>query len=1634
MRSSLILWLCLWVAAETPTLIKDLNATTGSIDPTVIRFLCAYNGSYYFTGRAHNAPLLFRTDGSDAGTQGVASLNAQEAIVYNGKLVVATSDALWQSNGTTAGTTLLYSEPGMSSISPFAIAAGKLFFVATSSVGRELWVSDGTTDGTKLVKNIRPSGDDEIGNLTSFAGKLFFSARDDTYGRELWMSDGTAAGTVMVKDIYVGSPSSEASSFCVIGSWLYFSARDVAHGRELWRSDGTTGGTQLLKDINPGTADSHASHLVALGTKLLFAALNSANGYELWSSDGTAAGTQLLKDLNPGAASGFINNSFIVGNLCFFNGDNGSSGEELCVSDGTSTGTQLVKDIEPGSAGSSPNVFRDLNGQLLFAANTTAQGFEMWKSDGTSAGTQLVIDLVSGSAPGCGGISSPLGNTAFVAEFATGNLWSTDGTAAITQRVTQRIGSLGSNPSDYSNSGPNLFFSIEGSTPYNRKLATSNGTAAGTQTLNVTGLVNPAEITPNGSDVYFSAGVFVSPSSQYELWKSNGTVAGTSLVRSHVGSLGPNLHNLTAFNGDLYFGAVDEPGLAGISLWKSDGTGAGTQVLSQFASPEYLTTFNGKLIYYRSLLEEIWESDGTVGGTQSVTWAQVDGDFFEFNGKLFFSGSPYSSGFDYELCYFNGTSVGYVKDIVSGSSGSHPFGMVSSGSQFHFFAQDSNGDIDIWKSDGTTANTTKVADLPGQVRSGLIVIKDELFFLMQTPALGIELWRCDGTTAGLQLVVDLGPGPLSGPDALWKSNNRMYLQVWQAASGRELWTSDGTASGTHIVTDLMPGPDGYVALKDSYVLGRTMYFSGASSPKNSELWSIPILPNAAIHTLDHLCPNQAAVTACVVQADAGASYQWTATNATITAGQGTPQITFNAGASGTVQLDVTVTDSGGSSQKSLQLAIRPNLSSAGTITGSQSPCIGATATYSVPASNDVDTFTWQVPLGWTIQAGQGTASIQVTVGANPGTLSVLAQNPCSTSPASNLAVTPASQPPLTPTSISGPASVCSFQSGVVFTTPAIAAASGYAWTVPADATIIQGQGSTSITVNFGDLSGFITVSAQNGCGSSGIYSQTLTVVPPPSAANAGPDQNLAYGQTANLNGNQPISGVGIWSVVSGPDTSLSQFADVSSPTTAFTPAISSGVYTLAWTITKAPCSASSDTLILTFAPPQNVDLEINLSCANSTPSVGEETFVGVSLQNSSGQSATGIAIQVMLDSAIQGQSFSPSDGVFDSNTMIWTLPSLGPGSFVELTIAAYPLWVAPLEIGAEVIQCNQADADSSPNNHNPLEDDQDSCNWQVQDYLYFPDPNLKAVLTQDPNVDSYDDDEISPYEAQFVTVLDCTAQAVSDLTGLDQLYNLTEISASGNPIQTLPSIQNLTLLFAFFLEEGLLTDFNDPFGVYALPPNLSFVSVARNHIDSVPFEIFLTPNLQFLDLSFNPIGQPADAFDLVPNLWFLGLESCGMPAVPSTVSALPNLQSLFLGRNQIALVPPLPASLMQLGLASNKVRAIDELAFCPLLEYVDLNHNMIDDLSPLASVSGLLTSAHHYLTVQYNLLDPGDCPTLSDLQQRAGASGAFLAYDPQGNFSMFHPELPQWYVVPGRLQKWVNDVTLENFAQPLSCP
>ncbi|HQU99890.1 MAG TPA: T9SS type A sorting domain-containing protein, partial [Bacteroidia bacterium] len=153
-------------------------------------------------------------------------------------------------------------------------------------------------------------------------------------------------------------------------------------------------------------------------------------------------------------------------------------------------------------------------------------------------------------------------------------------------------------------------------------------------------------------------------------------------------------------------------------------------------------------------------------------------------------------------------------------------------------------------------------------------------------------------------------------------------------------------------------------------------------------------------------------------------------------------------------------------------------------------------------------YTWTATSGATVSSGQGSTNVVINFSnlATNATLSVVATNLCGSSIARTLSYTVATEAPAKPATITGMLFGLCNKPSVPYSCPTVVGATSYLWSVPTGVTILSGQGTNSITVQYtGSFtgSGTLSVSAQNGCGSSALTSRIV---------NAKPQQPVISGQ------------------------------------------------------------------------------------------------------------------------------------------------------------------------------------------------------------------------------------------------------------------------------------------------------------------------------------------------------------------------------------------------------------------------------------------------------------------------------------------------------------------------------------------
>lgn len=777
----------------------------------------------------------------------------------------------------------------------FTLSRGVTLFAGCDAAnGSELWIDDNTSSVSILMDiNPGPAGSSPH-NFASLGGIAYFMANN-----QLWRTDGTRAGTGRVSAKASVAGLSPEPPLVVCGGVLYFCGSDAAHGFELWRSDGTDAGTWLVKDISSGADSSTPRDFVMIGGTLFFTAQTPSEGRQLWKSDGTAAGTVMLGGTMPLSANAAPGNLAVAGATLFFTQTDPQLGTELWKSDGTAAGTVMVKDLNPGSGSSSPVFLSGAGGKLFFKLNG---GAELWTSDGSAAGTFKLKDITPSSWLNPDPPMAAGGRLYFV-DCASGGyeLWASDGTVAGTvmlqhegmmQGGTQPRGLVVMNGALYCfgyYSGGDALWKIEGLTM--TKVTDVSG---------VSGIPTMVTSVAAGNVFYFGKVTMGHDYYYSELWKSDGTAAGTVKANGFkYSSGGLNPGALTAMNGQLlfYIGADSQTQ----QIWKSDGSAGGTKAVFYDASRNQtyfkiagLTVDDGRLWFMVNY--DLWYGDGTITGsvkakapslivyyllkggvpylfqyssgpqpsavrlyrydeakTSATLLANLTTPVLDFyqnpqyrpvvaGSVMFLLAGDAAHGI--ELWRSDGTREGtaMVKDIAPGPQSSSPSNLVTVGERPFFIADDqtSHGQ-ELWVSDGTAAGTHMVLDIfPGAGSSApanLTAVGDRLFFSAEDGVSGRELWVSDGTPEGTTRVCDICPGAAgSDPSSLTAFNGRVWFAADDGVHGRELWTSDGTAAGTVLVKDIEPGPLGSVPAGLAVANGR-LWLSAWTRDTGVEPWS-----------------------------------------------------------------------------------------------------------------------------------------------------------------------------------------------------------------------------------------------------------------------------------------------------------------------------------------------------------------------------------------------------------------------------------------------------------------------------------------------------------------------------------------------------------------------------------------------------------------------------------------------------------------------------------------------------------------------------------------------------------------------------------------------------------------------------
>jgi ELWxxDGT repeat protein len=487
----------------------------------------------------------------------------------------------------------------------------------------------------------------------------------------------------------------------------------------------------------------------------------------------------------------------------------------LWFSDGTPAGTHRIHTFSPMPGNTYE--FLDgliLNGRLVFKLNNSASGgAEVWVSDGSDPGTQAVY---SSSMPYYITLTriDSLGKIFFTAGSYGGELWVTDGSAAGTLYLASNLYNI-KNISDVN--GRALFISYLYVNDYPTPILwVSDATSGGTQAIYTfqDGFQLGEIMSVNGRGVFASTiydyvtGIFSSA-----LWSSDTTSGGTQVIDTVAPppSEGAGIFFSPTTDGSRIFyynqGADDHD-----ELWSTDGTVAGTTMVKQIDSLESLVWAEPKVIFTSSIVPlQSWEypqtinlgiSDGTPGGTGLIKPGQEpQGSSFPRQltpvgeprpSQVFFTAEDPVHGRELWIANADGSGATLVKDIYSGTASSE-LQELTLLEDTVFFSAKRSVDRTLWKSDGTPEGTLPVGG--DYYPFELTIFDGQLYFLSFN-----TLWKTNGGDP--QIVYTVGQWESLGE--LERAGNRLLLTFNQASGNGypvTLMVSDGTGSGTTSVRD-----------------------------------------------------------------------------------------------------------------------------------------------------------------------------------------------------------------------------------------------------------------------------------------------------------------------------------------------------------------------------------------------------------------------------------------------------------------------------------------------------------------------------------------------------------------------------------------------------------------------------------------------------------------------------------------------------------------------------------------------------------------------------------------------------------------------------------------------------------------
>jgi ELWxxDGT repeat protein len=819
-----------------------------------------------------------------------------EAAVVGGTLFFAGTGGLWKTDGTPAGTTLVLAMTNSSYpfnvpvLSDLTAVGDRLYFSGTSPVGDELWTSDGTTAGTYLVKDLLPGttpGNQQYSgsprNLMELDGKAYFTSLGF-----LWTTDGTAAGTVKIAPASPGPLYDDIDYAAVADGAIYLVGNNGQSA--LYRSDGTAAGTV---PVAAGLVPSTYPRMVGFDHGVYVAGwVGGVSGlYRVDSSTGavtsvlaTAVPDQLtvvrgslyfagdddkeLWTLSPGGGSPTLLRAFAggvggivnAGGIVYFAGADTAATGTLWRTDGTALGT--VPALGPPAAAmvGAVNAIVAANDNVMFIAPSaaTGTGSDLWwlsnPPTAPAAPNGLVAEATSGTEIRLAWTDNADNEDRFLLVRSLSPTFDViDGSVVLPANVTSYV-DAGLSPN------VTYYYRLTATTgPLPSAAATASAATvpapAAPSALTATA-ASPTEIDLAWADNASDETGFLLERSRFSNFS---TIDQAFNLPANAGAVAAFVDAAAAKNTRYYYRlrAVNDGGRSAAVTATAATPDAGP------ADPSDLrVVVRGIPISGFSAIGLSWtnhadnaanfvvERRAEPGGTFAPV-ATISAAYNQYKDESAKAGGRYTyrvratnavgpSGPTNEVTVDDAPIGSPVAD-VNPNGGSNPGSLTAYNGQLYFAAEEGVHGRELWRTDGTAAGTSLVADINPQGASSspstLTVVGGTLYFAAYDGAQGGELWKTDGSTAGTTLVKAVPGLATRTIQGLVAGTSTLYFLASADGSTYQLWQSDGTAAGTAAVPGATVSPDFSAPNLGLVTVGDAVYFvSGDPGGAGQEVW------------------------------------------------------------------------------------------------------------------------------------------------------------------------------------------------------------------------------------------------------------------------------------------------------------------------------------------------------------------------------------------------------------------------------------------------------------------------------------------------------------------------------------------------------------------------------------------------------------------------------------------------------------------------------------------------------------------------------------------------------------------------------------------------------------------------------